>query len=404
MGLAHEPQPCVVTAIPCGLIGRPGGLIECVPISDEVPLSRTSHYVAGVPIPHQPSSGGPLSFEDFYAILGVATIPTVCDGDCGVDVMTMMLGLPQSFEARKQLRIELSDYLWDRMGERWLLDLLVAAQELDFEDVQLCCSDGSLSAVAALPMAPAPAVADPPAIAEEAVAPQEEHELEAVPDETLDAMRWASNLDRDANVLALIRSLPPQIIEEQVVLYRDREKPAVAAAHAQDKQLVLSRMHTYQQRMAVALRFHRYCEARGIHHDGKMPYGSMKTFIQDNIAWAAKLPPRSSQIHNWYTHWRSSPSNLAAAVAERPSATVCIKSLLKSRATKQLSLRKRAPGGCNSFHAPLVRQELYAWWSSIRYAIDWRQLVVENRSRGLRKNLARFPRSILVHQVNRLLQ
>ena len=42
----------------------------------------------------------------------------------------------------------------------------------------------------------------------------------------------------------------------------------------------------------------------------------------------------------------------------------------------------------------MIRRALYEWWSSIRYAIDWKQLVGNRRSRG-KKHLARFPRPIL---------
>ena len=85
------------------------------PISEDAPLGRASHYVAGVPIPPQPRHEGELAFETYYASLGVATLPTVCDGDCALDVTSMMLELPQSFETRKQLRVEISDYLLERM-------------------------------------------------------------------------------------------------------------------------------------------------------------------------------------------------------------------------------------------------------------------------------------------------
>ena len=81
-----------------------------------------------------------------------------------------------------------------------------------------------------------------------------------------------------------------------------------------------------------------------------------------------------------------------------------VKYLLKSRAAKNDCYRKRAPGGGRHCKAPLVRQELYQWWASLRYAIDWKHIVAENRSRGLKKNLARFPRSILVYKVYQLLQ
>ena len=52
----------------------------------------------------------------------------------------------------------------------------------------------------------------------------------------------------------------------------------------------------------------------------------------------------------------------------------------------------------------MVRNALYEWWSSIRYAIDWTQLIADNRSRGLKKNLARFPRDLMLVKTNQLLR
>ena len=54
--------------------------------------------------------------------------------------------------------------------------------------------------------------------------------------------------------------------------------------------------------------------------------------------------------------------------------------------------------------APLIRHEFYKLFISIRYAIDWEQNVSGNRSRGLKKNLARFPRSLLKYKVYQQLQ
>ena len=142
-------------ALPCALVGKPGGVIECAPISEETPLSKLSHYVAGVQIPAQaqdPESA--VTFESFYAALGISTLPTVCDGDCGFDVMTSMLGLPAAFATRQQLRVELSEYLLERMGQRWMLDLLVAAQELQQKDVDLCVSAACSAANAPRPPPP----------------------------------------------------------------------------------------------------------------------------------------------------------------------------------------------------------------------------------------------------------
>ena len=191
---------------------------------------------------------------------------------CGRELIAyphMMSGLPQSLETRNQLRIELSDYLLARMGEQWMLDLLVAPRELDGEDFELYCSYGSRPA--ARPTTLAPAVADPPAYAPDTAAPGAEHEPEAVAEESMDAMRWASRLVQDASVLALLRSLPSRHVAEHIALYRKRDKPAVA--DVLERELELGKIRTHQQRMYVALRFHTYCKSPGTHADRRTPYG-----------------------------------------------------------------------------------------------------------------------------------
>ena len=52
-----------------------------------------------------------------YDKLGIVVLGSVMDGDCGVDVMTMMLGMPQNKDARSALRVEISDYLIARVEE-----------------------------------------------------------------------------------------------------------------------------------------------------------------------------------------------------------------------------------------------------------------------------------------------
>ena len=63
----------------------------------------------------------------------------------------------------------------------------------------------------------------------------------------------------------------------------------------------------------------------------------------------------------------------------------------------------RACGGGRPHKAALVRKELYEWWASMRYAIDWKALAKDRRSRG-KKLLARIPRAILRNKANQLFQ
>ena len=131
-----------IAAIPCTLIAQAGSSVDLAPVCEQYPLSRTSHYVAGIRIPECEVIGNVCSFEAMYASLGIAVLASVMDGDCAFDVMTMMLGVPSSFSARKDLRTDISDYLISRIQEPWFLDLMVAGQELQWDDVILYRSGG----------------------------------------------------------------------------------------------------------------------------------------------------------------------------------------------------------------------------------------------------------------------
>ena len=62
------------------------------------------------------------------------------------------------------------------------------------------------------------------AVAEDAITPS--NGIPAA--ETVAALRWASQLPQDWNVLSLLRAIPKAILEEQVRLYRIRDESAVA--------------------------------------------------------------------------------------------------------------------------------------------------------------------------------
>jgi len=381
-----------VAAIPCALMPKAGGSVECVPISDEHPLAQTRHFVGGQKVAEAAVAGGTGGFEMFYAMLGVATLGTVCDGDCGLDVMSMMLGQPSSFASRKALRMEISDYLMSRIRAPWMQDIMAMCQEVDKDDVIL--SRSGCAQLVAIPIAPAPAVAEPAAM--DVVMPDEK---------TFEALRWASKMQNDQAVLSLCRSLPQEILEEQVRLYENRGTTAVAEADVAKPKIHVGATPALRVRMLVAQRFHWYCLKHGIVPDKRLPYGAMKQFIQDNLLWKSGHLGRGQYIklRRWYDHWSKSSSDVLAAVADPSKPMADGKSLLKSRARKPGWKRQRAAGGGAKVKAPLVRQALYEWWTGLRYSIDWKKLAEERRSRG-KKLVARFPLSVLKLKVAQLLE
>ena len=146
-------------------------------------------------------------------------------------------------------------------------------------------------------VAPAPAVA-------ESVGVSADPEDVATPDEeTFEAMRWATQLPHDACVLNLIEALPQAIIQEQVHAYRHRHAttvPEKANRNDTDKIRVSATSH-YNAQMLAAQRFHMYSRDHGIVPDQRMPYGSMKAFIRDNVHSVAKQHSlQSKTILCWY--------------------------------------------------------------------------------------------------------
>ena len=278
-------------------------------------------------------------------------------------------------------------------------DLMAACQELNKKDVvELWSGDTKFLAV---PVAPPSAVAEP---AKE-LPDLNEEDLPVTPDEeTFAAMRWASKLGHDSNVLSLIRSLPKEIVDEQVRLYIERDPLAAVGLAKKEAKIHICLPTRMGVRMLVAQRFHRYCQTHGINTLKRLPWGFMQTFIRHNIQWTAQQNPMlRKRIVEWYTTWSSSGSRVLAEVTDEPCQKPTDKSLLKSRAPIQDAKRQRCQGGGRPPKAPLIRQALYEWWSAIRYAIDWTELAAQRRSRG-KKNLARFPRSVLATKVHQLIE
>ena len=172
-------------------------------------------------------------------------------------------------------------------------DIMATCQELNVADVELARSEGAI--IAAAPTAPAPAVAEGAIVAVEHA---------TLDEETFAAMRWASKLSDDSSVLRLIRSLPKEIVEEQLSLYRRRDETAVAAKAEEkgpDSKINASSCSQYNTRMLVAQRFHRYCLANAITVEKRLPYGAMKTFIKDNIEWTTNQKPLATNtVRKWY--------------------------------------------------------------------------------------------------------
>ena len=193
-----------------------------------------------------------------------------------------------------------------------------------------------------------------------------------------------------------MRSLPNQVVQEQICRCNARGT-AVVARKLPNHKMSAGPSTTIRCKRAVAKRFDDVLDMRGCALAHRLPNGLMRTFGAENLGLtdghrARPANAYSSQqtyqnVRRWHRAWvKDKPDGKTALAA---------KSLLKSRANQEGYQRQRAPGGGRRCKAAHCREALYEWFASIRYAVDWKAVIADNRSRVFKKSLARFPRAIL---------
>jgi hypothetical protein len=270
-------------------------------------------------------------------------------------------------------------------------NLLVACQELDALALEQYRFQGVVDLTGGIP-AVAGAIAG--GLLEERV-PSEEEKVEI-----MDALKWATKLE-DLGILEnLSRCLPSAILNEQIRLYKAHlAAPDAVAVTEENKPLRIDATQP-ASRNAVALRFDEYLKARDIDAAGRLPRNCIAAFLVAEC----DLRPRhkmdiislKKKIRSWHVLWRQLPT---VSMADR-------KPLIKSKiATIREHKRRRRQGLQGKPPAcQIVRQQLFDWFMTMRYSIDWHGLERQLRSGGKVKCIGRFTRSLLLTKVKQLLQ
>ena len=148
-----------------------------------------------------------------YGPLGQFVAGAVCDGNCGIDLMAMMLQRPQYVSARTWIRQELFQYGMDRWREEWLHDMLVVTQELDQEAVtacRICEADG------------------PPEEENRSCGADDPHEegdektegrAHAADTILLKALEWHTGLKDEGILMSVAGAMPEALRQEQIRLH-----------------------------------------------------------------------------------------------------------------------------------------------------------------------------------------
>ena len=367
---------CIAPAVP-------GGVSDTTwyPVSADHPLNEVRHWLAGI-LMDQPIPQDTNTMAGFYSAIGIAVLGTVCDGDCGLDAMCMMARLQQNADQRDKLREEIHDYIVQRAEEPQLHDLLVVCGELSLDEVYKyresiasgrTCGEDGIFVVSENTFADAGESDAKPQITETALA----------------ALKWSTSTTDDAIIEGLALQLPLAVLQEQLALYDAHLGETAVAVYNPNDIVVYPNLQ--RSRMQVAALFNRLLtEHKCIKR--RLPRGMLLKFLS-HLTWAsAEIKWKTRCIRRWHAEWLRSGEGHRGAHRLRASG----KHVMQRQRNR---IARDMPLAC-----PWVRNELYAWFVSMRYSIDWKAVTASVAPQLRYKCLARFTRSLVRAKARQLLQ
>ena len=373
------------------------------------------------------------TFNAMYLSKGRAVIETIADGDCGLDVMCLMLGFDREKNVRQRLRLELSAFLLQHIGNRALIasfyQMAEVKQHMGLFELQvagdaLLASDldgrggggddfdghggGSSSIIS------------------------HGHGEGAARSFTLEetrAIRWKCQLRKatNARVISILSSVPESCIKLAVAEYKSsthpvREPPVV-------DHFITNRDQHLTRKLAAAKQFVDYFQSKGsgvqpydlaLLKRGKMPYGWFAEYMRHHpkLLRSARIghdPSRSRYrgLLNMYKGSIKAFFEQPSAVAEDASAKKAEEGILSAVGDDFLSRfryksprkgqqyddartglqrnfkRRRCHGGGRHLQAPVIEEMLIMWYSTIRHSVDTKVMV-------------RFPKQCLLVKARQL--
>ena len=279
----------------------------------------------------------------------------------------------------------------------WMQDLMAACQEISWADVALSRSGGDGG-----PATAAENAGDHAAIIDLDPPPSEPSEL------VLKALTWATKLQDEALVTALAKSLPAAVRNEQLQLYNESLTRVVESKAKEPGNLLVS-PQLLKSRMQVAAAYAKYLKDDG-HGGGKRaPRNAVTRFVRDKLTWPwpvsdAGLKKNVRNVRMWHKSWQKSSGHSLEKSEHKKIGMLQGKRGRLDYKEKRMKDRQRGKGlQGRPCACAWVRRELFDWFVTMRYAVDWKKYNAECRSRGRYKAMGRFPRSLMRNKVKQLL-
>ena len=397
---------CPVLAVACVYkVEEDTGAAMLWPISADLGEHNMNHFVAAVPrqsaVAAAIGSGSGDDVSTFYARLGLDVQETVADGDCGLDVMCLMLGLERVEATRKRLRLELSDWLLQQADDEQLQDAFRWLGE-----------DPEMMPELAVAAASDPVVVDVAAGSASAARPSDDdssgipgkgqREAQEPSEQELEALEWACGLKGiDAEALRdLHGNLERWVIEEQVEKHQqfkaqllldkssvEEGSPEGSSAAAKGRSKAGKARRAYvssklSDRVSMAKMFAEWCRNQNIalpqNKGDRLPQGAFARYARGDadLARLCSGPGAQKELHRQrllVLRGLSNMPKMSMVATVHGGGRAIARSDGKRRYVRD-SKRQKIPGvyAVHLKKAPLVREQLFEWFSILRHSVNTR--------------------------------
>ena len=422
---------------------REGGVLAEI----ENEAQNTNHWVAAYPEGgHVPNlgEGGPVlslgegesevtaTFCAKYLSVELHIAKTVADGDCGLDVMCLMLAWKRSKLNRDLLRLELAAFALKHMGNRAFVAMLhgvgelrthLGLVELDSAGKVLLADELHQESLQELHHGDGAA---PPAALQTLDASARHFS-----DEEILAMRWKCRLQKASPefVIDMLQRIPEECIRETTEAWRGFQIVEAKKSEAVQKRFLISRDANITAKTQAVKSFLSWCrekhgtlKPKHLYHleRGQIPHGWFSEYVKAHpqLRKASNVLDRIGKVNRrsyvrilkLYGHAIQLVLSKDLAVAEQPTSAVAeqqtsaveahadVGGFAKfrngvSRMGQQYfsgkvkfqrdSNRRRAYGAGRPKSCIVLRDQLMLWYSTVRHSVDV-------------KIMCRFPKQVLL--------
>ena len=195
----------------------------------------------------------------------------------------------------------------------------------------------------------------------------------AIPANAVQAMAWAAKQPRNHAMGAyLVAKLPPAIVNENVVAYRNYVDPPKHWEPRTNWKIPQSgKAQSLTQKIEMCEALHRYVSRHGA-TPTRVPRADTIKFVNKVVTLHPDVDMRTfcKNLCQWYRRWKTNPETLSTAIAAvsrdgsgqpskygRPRRMRSVNGVRRAR----WNTRRRLPGGGRQAELLMVREALFEW-------------------------------------------